>query len=676
MITTRIGLHKTSTYRLLSHFVRIYNKPFNPFTLTKHTFTQNLSTIVLFKSNKRYFSHSIQPTMQNENEENTTKQTANTQPEINPENTPNDAPPGYMCISEGSAKVLYKKQIEVFYNPVQEYNRDLSIAVISDYILSQSQENRKRKGPIRILEALAATGLRSIRYAKELPDPKVIISNDIDQNAVDSIKLNAEYNKIPAEIIIPNQGDASMVMYQNRTPDKQFDVIDIDPYGSPSMFLDSAVQAVVDGGLLCVTATDMAILCGSHAESSWNKYNSIALKGQYCHEAGLRTLLSFIEAQATKYKRYIVPVLTLSIDFYARVFVRVYTSALESKKSASRLSSIYQCIGCETFNLQPLLKVATKDKSIKYNASTLNFSSTNCPHCNKTFRVGGPLWNAPIHSPEVIQRILTRVTEKPSLFNTSKRIIGMLTLANEELQNQPLYYNVSSLCNVLHVTSPSLAVIKSAMITAGFKVSEAHAKPGSIKTDAPPEVLWDIMRCWAKLHPPKQPLPTSPAHFILSKEPTIQADFTLREDLKTSNVARFLPNPSENWGPLTKAGKRGNEILVENDKNEGGQGSSSGGTVVVTPNMFNQNADRREKNQGKNGKKPKRSRVCKAFLNGDCRKKNCADLHELPPDFVMFGTENENNQNNNNNTDPNVTNSEKGKEKEKEKEKEEKKQRV
>ena len=30
--------------------------------------------------------------------------------------------------------------------------------------------------------------------------------------------------------------------------------------------------------------------------------------------------------------------------------------------------------------------------------------------------------------------------------------------------------------------------------------------PWVIKTDAPPEVMWDIMRCWVAEHPSKKPL--------------------------------------------------------------------------------------------------------------------------------------------------------------------------
>ncbi|GJX03868.1 probable tRNA (guanine(26)-N(2))-dimethyltransferase 2 [Tanacetum coccineum] len=48
-------------------------------------------------------------------------------------------------------------------------------------------------------------------------------------------------------------------------------LVDLDLYGSPSVFLDSAVQYVADGGMLMCTATDMAMLCGGNREVFYSK---------------------------------------------------------------------------------------------------------------------------------------------------------------------------------------------------------------------------------------------------------------------------------------------------------------------------------------------------------------------------------------------------------------------
>lgn len=74
-----------------------------------------------------------------------------------------------------------------------------------------------------------------------------------------------------------------------------YDAVDLDPYGSPTQLLDSAVQAVAEGGLLLVTATDMAVLCGNNGEACWGKYGSYPLHRPYCHEMALRILLAAIE---------------------------------------------------------------------------------------------------------------------------------------------------------------------------------------------------------------------------------------------------------------------------------------------------------------------------------------------------------------------------------------------
>lgn len=60
---------------------------------------------------------------------------------------------------------------------------------------------------IRILEALSATGLRSIRYAKEVQGIDEIVANDFSSEAVKMIKRNSALNDVE-NIVKPNQADA------------------------------------------------------------------------------------------------------------------------------------------------------------------------------------------------------------------------------------------------------------------------------------------------------------------------------------------------------------------------------------------------------------------------------------------------------------------------------------
>ena len=98
-----------------------------------------------------------------------------------------------------------------------------------------------------MLEALAASGLRSIRYAQEVVGVESVVANDISRKAYLSMVRNVAFNKV-GEKVFPVCRDASMLMYECRDPLVRFDVIDLDPYGSPSVFLDATVQSVRDGG--------------------------------------------------------------------------------------------------------------------------------------------------------------------------------------------------------------------------------------------------------------------------------------------------------------------------------------------------------------------------------------------------------------------------------------------
>ncbi len=105
-----------------------------------------------------------------------------------------------------------------------------------------------------------------------------------------------------------------------------WDVVDIDPYGSAAEFIDSAVQATGNYGLLCVTSTDMVTLCGTHAD----KYSGVPSDTKHCHESAVRVLHA-LQQSADRYQRVIVPMMPVSVDFYIRVFVQVITYPQKSK---------------------------------------------------------------------------------------------------------------------------------------------------------------------------------------------------------------------------------------------------------------------------------------------------------------------------------------------------------
>lgn len=504
-------------------------------------------------------------------------------------------PEGYKVITEGKASIYFGEHNQVFYNKVQVLNRDLSIAVITYFTKQRTKEleaklkkkqehHRKEDVPqfqewmkahqgIKIFEALSATGLRSIRYFQEIPNVDSILVNDLDPAAVESIQRNIRFNGLDPTKLIANEGDASMVMYQHRTHELQFDVIDLDPYGSAVPFLDSAVQSVRNGGLLCVTCTDMAVLSGNNASVCFAKYGSMPNKAHYLHEMSLRIVLHAIESTANKYQRHIVPVLSCSIDFYVRLFVRVYKKPAEVNKASLKSAYVWQCTACESFDLQP---VGVELKPNKCGPGP-GIERTTCRDCGRKLKMSGPIWSDPIHDVEAISEILAQVNTESEAIPTFKRLHGLLTTCAEEIQTAPLYYTLPGLCKTLHCTSPPLDQVKAALMNAGYVVSQAHKVPEAVKTNAPNVVMWDILRAWVKLHPLTAQRVKSqedtPGRHILAQASSITVDFTVPASLRVekNKACRFPANPEAFWGPKRRAvgNHQKKRVLSEPEGEEG-----------------------------------------------------------------------------------------------------------
>lgn len=457
-------------------------------------------------------------------------------------------------IKEGKAEILVHDK-KVFYNPVQEFNRDLSIAVLTTYAHSLQKEQPNNEG-LRILEALSASGLRSIRYAKEIPHVREIVANDFSSKAVESIEKNIIHNNVQ-NIVTSSLEDAVIVMYRNKKT--RFDVVDLDPYGCPSTFLDAGVQCVKDNGILLVTATDMAVLAGNSPETCFVKYGAVSLKSKSCHEIALRILLQNIAAHAGRHGRVIEPLLSISADFYIRVFVKVTTSPVNCKRNLGKLAMIYQCVGCNSLTPQPLGPDLDEKSNKLPHGPVLE---KNCQHCGQEHVMGGPIWTGSLHNDKFVEEILDQI-ESEGVNNiknlgTVKRIQGILHLVAEELE-MPLYYELPKLVSVVRCVVPPMPTFRSAILNAGYKVSYSHANKASIKTDAPNQVLWDIIRAWEKKNPinKEKHRDNKVLMAILDKKSTIDVCFQNHPDAvpysRSQKLTRFQLNPQAHWGPGTKS---------------------------------------------------------------------------------------------------------------------------
>lgn len=402
-----------------------------------------------------------------------------------------------------------------------------------------------RSPRFEILDALSASGLRALRYSQELPFVTSVTANDLSPKAVETIKLNIEHNKLHGKIRT-TIGNANAHMYQSVAqegvggPDyaqRQYQVIDLDPYGTAVPFLDAAVQAIADEGLLCVTCTDTGVFNSiGWPEKAFSLYGGVPIKGDHFAEGGLRLILHAICSAAAKYGAAIEPLLSLSIDYYARVFVRVRKSPAEVKFLAGKTVLVYNCdAGCGAWKTQPLARHTTQQGKkgnvyFKHSLAQAPTASPNCSHCDFKTHLTGPMYGGPLHNPAFIERILDYLPElDKKVYPTIDRLEGMLVTALEEtdlygekyvesgpdkentglaridptlIDHHPFYFKASSLAKVLHCQAPSDAQLKGALLHAGYRVARSHTKPGTIKTDAPWSAIWRIMTEWIRQHSP------------------------------------------------------------------------------------------------------------------------------------------------------------------------------
>lgn len=386
-------------------------------------------------------------------------------------------------VREGSAQIyiysvdrdsIPSKSMNVFYNNTMELNRDISnLAIISYNKLYKPYK-------LNIIDSMAASGISSIRMLMECENIKKIYINDINPIAVDLIYKNLELNSLnhkSIEIEISNK-DANLLFLEvtqkkeigSNAVERRPNVISIDPFGTPNKYIDSAFKTIQKTrGLLCVTATDTAVLFGIKPEACIRKYMSKPLHTEYCKEIGARILLYFISRIANINRLGVLPLLT----FYSNHFIRIFILTFKKKKKITESFSKYGfIIHCKKCGFRLAISIDPQ-KMLQY-----------CPFCKENGKIeyAGPIWISDIHDKSFVEDILLQNDNK-SYYN-KKRIFNLTNLILDEIGMPLGYYNIHKLSQELKISNiPKIEKVLKVIKEKGFRASRTHFDFVSIKTD-------------------------------------------------------------------------------------------------------------------------------------------------------------------------------------------------
>lgn len=325
-------------------------------------------------------------------------------------------------ITEASATITVSdeeklsRKTEIFYNPVMKTNRDLSIAVL----------NAWQKNQLQIADPFAASGIRSIRFLKELPKEKIknIAMNDYSEKAIESIKENLSLNFPQKSLVEIFCTEANLFLLKSNG----FDYIDIDPFGTPVPFLDAACKRLSRDGILAVTATDTSALAGTFPDACRRKYGAIPLRGPMMHEIGVRILIKKCQEVAGQYEKALLPIFSYAKDHYYRIFFQ-----------------------CE--------KGRTRADRILEQQGMLNSA--------------GPLWLGRLWDEDFVRKMKTEQEETEKFLQIIKKEAAIPSVG---------FYDIHAVCKKNHLEIPKYEPLLAAIEKAGYAVARTHFSLNGIRT--------------------------------------------------------------------------------------------------------------------------------------------------------------------------------------------------
>ena len=394
-----------------------------------------------------------------------------------------------------SGKKIPNKSMPVFYNHKMTLNRDLTLLMAKIYSNSIGRK-------ISFLDSMAASGVRSIRLLNEMDILKEngLFINDLNPLAIRVIKKSMELNEINQSNYQVFNEDALLFLSRfrylnNENTQKEnkkgnySDIIDIDPFGSPSKYIPVSFQSIEIGGILCLTATDTPALFGIWKESCIRKYLTRPIKCEFFKEMGTRILIYYVAKMAHLYEMHITPLLSISSDHFIRIFLMINRGIEGGNKNMKNFGKYLYCPNCGFRNFE------------KFDIKGSKYEDKICSHCNNDRILrSGLVWIGKLHS-EFYRNKLVEEVEKasPKNFPSKNKMKKFLELSAREDENFPPYfYSIPKIADSINKTYPSMKKFQEKLNEIGFDVCRTHFDPQGLKTNADIRVIKEIITSFNK----------------------------------------------------------------------------------------------------------------------------------------------------------------------------------
>jgi tRNA (guanine26-N2/guanine27-N2)-dimethyltransferase len=360
-----------------------------------------------------------------------------------------------------------------FFNPSAKLSRDVSILVYRAFLHDMSRKHKTYADP------LSGVGARAIRVAVEVQEIDEVYINDLNPLAIELSKKNAVLNFVERKCNFSVNEACKFLLSCQTNQSERFAVLDLDPFGSPAPYIDCALRSVLNSGLISVTATDTAVLCGKFNDVCFRKYYGRAIRCHYANEIAIRILLSQIGLTASRFGLSIEPLFAHNYSQYIRIYARVKLSSAEANMVHHKLGFIQHCEKCGN-------RIVSKQNN-KIDA---------CGLCGNSFNIAGLLWISKLFDKVFIKKMEECNLNKAGSGLQNNAIVdrSMLSTCIEENDDIPYYFITDEIAAKLKTSPQSVAKTIERLSNSGYRSSKTSLDKRGFRTEAGINEILTLLR--------------------------------------------------------------------------------------------------------------------------------------------------------------------------------------